>query len=738
MFRKLILFGLIIFNTINVVKAHSSYLLNYDEACCFDYINSEKEFKKYLSKIFAFHIGRVEYLSKKWHDLTTAEADKKDFRSLFFDKKIVTNLANYEKIFAERKANYTKYYKIFKEQRKNNSIISYDDIKKMPRDVHQFFLYANGVAEIKQNPKTLYPEAWEKLLTEYDKSDVLFRIGWVYYMLGNLHIKNGLEDKGVMFYTESVIYKHEEYKDTVDSFDLGYVDYRNMERIGTNYKESLIIKHEKDKDIVDSLNLGYASYRNMGRNCKKLKNKIYGLICWYFASKDDVQNIEETEQAFLELKHCLITLYNLASLKEKKEVLKDSLSRNLIILAHSLPYGKGYHYPVEIIKLLPDDTKLFSIDRLACLAFIHGDLQDCQKYLKKLSKGNATRLWLEGKIFYKQEKYYEAVKKMRLFLKFYLQEREREYHYFPQFDVIEDVYGVLGSALIYNLLKENYYGNFGGFDNYHKVKNEAHYQALREELNPQKNIKEALFAFYRTNSKVDIEYVAMHLISLAELKVFCKEYAFDLQLKNSSLITDMLIERLIVEKSYKEALNYPTSNKMIKMFIILQKEINDNTRTDEEKAISLYKLGLLFNKYYYRSSYSSNFLSDFYPEMFKDRILNCGNPNFINEMKFNKKNLRKYYYMTAILSFINAADLIDDVDCKIEALIRGIKLLPKKSFLRKYYLRKIYALVPHEEAERIYNFLKSNEEKSLHYYKIKDVWNRKLGISSSLFKGLRY
>ena len=70
----------------------------------------------------------------------------------------------------------------------------------VPEHLREFVLYTEGVLEMKTDPDTTRPQAWETLL-ELSFSNRLYRTTWVHYMLGNLASSHGQPDEAATQYT---------------------------------------------------------------------------------------------------------------------------------------------------------------------------------------------------------------------------------------------------------------------------------------------------------------------------------------------------------------------------------------------------------------------------------------------------------------------------------------------------------------------------------------------------------
>ena len=557
------------------------------------------------------------------------------------------NATPYDYIFYDKKGNRQfkddyeigkKLLKKFQKQRKEYLTISDEELETIPKYYREFFLYANGVAEIKKDPKLIFPGVWKKLL-ELPQKERKYRTAWVYYMLGNLHMKNKQEQKAVEFYEK-----------------LRHLDYRFSDRLG----------------------VGYASLRSQGIYCKNLKNKLNALLTWYLCAKK--QNaVSDVKQALQEINYVGLKLFNKLTEEDKIEVLKDSVARELIILAQSNRLGLSYQrYPVKTLKLLPKDAKLVCAGRLACLAYQDGKMQECQKYLQFLDEFAPNRLWLEARFLRKQQKYVAAAVKIKSFLKLYHRQRDIKGYFFPNFDIIDDAYGILGSSLIRAFLEPR------NINLYSKKRNElAEAPFYDADKMVRKIAPEALYAFFRAEAYADLDYVADRLVSLKELEDFCNNHAYNIKNNLHKSLRNTLARRLMRCYQYDKALKY--FDKKIKIeaekYINLLRQANDVKRDKEKRAKDFYKLAKLIKG---RSSrlFGTSHFPDYYGwrEHTLASDLDCLRPTFFCFDRQLPKVPKDYQHHNLLAAdYMNRAALLTkNLNLKIAALFAGGVIIKMK------------------------------------------------------------
>ena len=579
---------------------------------------------------------RYFYYSSK---TTTVEADKQDFFNAINYSFLNYNENTLSKEEKSEKIKVTELHKKFAEQRKNNTIIREEELTKIPVKLQEFFLYANGVAAIKKNPKLKFPKAWGQLLT-LKKEYRQYRTAWVYYMLGNLYIKNGKEKLGCKYY----------------------------KRLRNSY-------------FTDSLGLKYASYRSEAFYCKNIVIKLNALLNWYIhAQKND--NFTDCKTALDEIKYIATIAFNKLNKSQKRETLKNSVARELIILSMSKSLSKFYaYYPENVMSLVPKDCKIISAGRLAWLAFSEGEIEICKNYLQYLDVLSPNRLWLEARILRSEKKYPLAAKKIKLFLKIYQRSRDLKDHFFPKNDIIDDAYGVLGSSLIYRY-----------FD----------YIDYNENKSLQEVAPEILYAFFKADSWVDVDYVAERLITLADLQAFCDSHAINPKIALHKHIRNTLARRLMRKYKFGTALNYFDSKlkKEAQSYIEMFKKANDKKYSNKERAITLYNMAISIQ------GLKSNILGTaLFPDysqwhggtQYLTPHLDCYKPKFYYSTKLNKIPRRYQQHNILAASYLaRAANLIDDKNFKAVCLfLAGSFIKVKHPDLADNYFKQLCDLRPH-------------------------------------------
>ncbi len=610
------------------------------------------DFTKDLELIIKKLNLKSEYFIEK-KTTTTAEADKNDFffyateykgyeTEIRFDADgnmifiaVSAEAKQKEKEQKELQKIAPKLYEKFVEQRINNTVISDQELKKIPLRLQEFFLYANGVAQIKKDPKLTFPKAWKQLLSLAPKYKTS-RSTWVYYMLGNLHFKNNQEEAGRQYYKKLR--------------NIGYFS-------------------------IDSLGLEYASYRSEAFYCKNIVNKLNAYLIWYIVAKEN-NNIKDSQSAINEMQYIATKSFNKLNEEQKKTVLKDPVTRELVLLA-SYP-------PENIIKLLPKDCEIISTGRLAWLAFREGKVAICKKYLQYLKPLSPNRLWLEARILRSEKKYSLAAEKIKLFLKNYHHNRDIKDCFFPKNDIIDDAYGVLGSSLIYR---------YFGYIDYNKNKS-------LQEVAP-----EILYAFFKADSWVDVDYVAERLIKLKDLQAFCDNHAVNPEISLHQSLRNTLARRLMRAYKFSIALKYfdPELKVKAKTYIEMFQKANDSKRSNKERATTFYNLALFLH------ARKSNILGTaLFPDYSQcgrwsqslTRRLDCYKPIFYYKITANKvPRFYQHHNVLASSYLARAANLIDDKNFKAVCLfLAGSFIKVKHPDLADNYFKQLCDMRPHQLA----------------------------------------
>ncbi len=191
----------------------ATYLGDYD-SCFEENINVPEELKL-IAREYDL-IGRERYPRGYY---STTEADRIDFAEKATRKEGIEFADAYTAFATEARSGNT------------NAVAP-----TVPEHLREFILYTEGMLEMKTDPGTTRPKAWETLL-ELGFSNRLYRTTWVRYMLGNLASSHGQPDEATTQYAACRAASEETKKDL--SLGLAHASFKREYLAQTNLAQRI-------------------------------------------------------------------------------------------------------------------------------------------------------------------------------------------------------------------------------------------------------------------------------------------------------------------------------------------------------------------------------------------------------------------------------------------------------------------------------------------------------------------
>ncbi|MBR4664856.1 MAG: ankyrin repeat domain-containing protein [Lentisphaeria bacterium] len=425
------------------------------------------------------------------------------------------------------------YLKFMQDRRKNLTEIM-KDFPELPPELEEFTLYRAGVAEMKPDGREV-PPSWKKLL-ELPREKRKFRTVWIYFMLGN-YLKH---DCG-KYYQACRAAAREGFADTPG---LAKASYRNEFRYTTNRIRKIHVALEAQRNSPDLELLA-----------------------------DDYSSIMPVSD-----EECL-------------RMLADPLCRELLAI-----FGcKKKVFLDEVWKY-----KFRNADVLAWRAYEAGEVETAEKYLKLRTRDTLLSTYIESKIARYHGNNELAIQKLRQWLKAAekIDPRDRAdiveikhvmfdpFNTEPTYPLRQDVYGLLGSALV-----------------------------LRRDFS------EAAMYFYRAGQiEADVMYIAECLMNLTELTALADSIADDLKSKNEETrrnaesIRHLTARRAFREGKFDIARKYlPEEYKgVLDLYLAFIRGGNDLGKSSNERALCFYNAAKILRWYGMELSGTNGAPDDFY------------------------------------------------------------------------------------------------------------------------------
>ena len=401
------------------------------------------------------------------------------------------------------------YLKFMQDSRKNLTEIM-KDFPELPPELEEFTLYRAGVGEMKPDGREV-PPSWKKLL-ELPREKRKFRTVWIYFMLGNY-------------------LKH----------DCGkyYQACRAAARAG----------------FADTPGLAKASYQNEFRYTTDRIKKIH-VALEAQRNSPDLELLADDYSSIMPVtdEECL-------------RMLADPLCRELLAI-----FGcKKKVFLDEVWKY-----KFRNADVLAWRAYEAGEVETAEKYLQLRTRDTLLSTYIESKIARYHGNNELAIQKLRQWLKTAekIDPRDRAdiveikhvmsdpFNTEPAYPLEQDVYGLLGSALV-----------------------------LRRDFS------EAAMYFYRAGQiEADVMYIAECLMNLTELTAFADSIADDLKSKNEEICRNAeSIRHLTARRAFREG-KFDIARKylpdeyrgVLDQYLAFIRGGNDLGKSSNERALCFY------------------------------------------------------------------------------------------------------------------------------------------------------
>ena len=370
------------------------------------------------------------------------------------------------KLSPEEKRKLIREYLKFMQDRRTDLKEIVKDFPKLPDELMEFTLYRAGVAELEPDGKEI-PPSWKKLL-ELPPASRHFRTVWVYFMLGN-YLKHDCSK----YFQACRAAVREGFADTPG---LLKASYKNEFRFTS--------------DPVRKIHVALELQRN--RPDQELLASEYGIP----APRSDA---------------------------ECAAMLADEQCREVLVI-----FGwMRKNLQQEIWKY-----KFRNADILAWRAYEAGEVETAEKYLKLRTRDTLLSTYIEAKIARYHGDNELAIRKLRQWLKFVkrIDPKDRAdivelkhcfdpYETEPSYPLEQDVYGLLGSALVYR-----------------------------------RDFVEAAAFFYRAGQiEADVMYIAENLMKLSELTVFTDTLTDDLKSEKEETRRNVQsIRHLTARRAFRE------------------------------------------------------------------------------------------------------------------------------------------------------------------------------------------
>ena len=403
------------------------------------------------------------------------------------------------------------------------------DFPKLPEELAEFRLYRMGVEEMHSNHEAI-PPSWLKLLALPEKSRH-YRTAWVHYMLGNFCSN----DKKL----RSESRRH--YLDCRAAVQSGFADTAGL--VKGSYRREFLL----EKDPVRKIHIGLEAQRN----CPKLELLAEEYLVIY-AFKD------------------------VFSESDCERMLADPVCRELLAV-----FGcKRKVFLRDVWKY-----KFRNADILAWRAYESGDVETAEKYLKLRTRDTLLSTYIEALIARYNGDNDLAIRKLRQWLDFVkrIDPKDRAdiveikhvmgdpFNTEPTYPLEQDVYGLLGSALVYR-----------------------------------RDFVEAAQFFYRAGQiEADVMYIAENLMKLSELTAFADSIDDDLKSKdeekrlNAQSILHLTARRAFREGKFDIARKYlPEVYKaVLDQYLAFIRESKDISKSGDEKALLLFNAAKIMRWY---------------------------------------------------------------------------------------------------------------------------------------------
>ncbi|MFA6715275.1 MAG: hypothetical protein WC082_08990 [Victivallales bacterium] len=460
----------------------------------------------------------------------------------------------------------------------------------------EFCLYIRGVAQMRRNPEKL-PAAWLELL-KLPEQDRFYRTSWTLYMLGNMLLNR-------------------------DS-DLAHKYYERLRSLGRKFS--------------DSSGLAYSSYRNEYIYTHSNLNRFkYILACYAAASKAGDKlliNGIVNDLGYLHRK-----IYAPMSDAEKKEILRDPLAREMVLLSISLA---NPNFPAKTLSLI-GDAKIVCAERLAWLAYYRGRLKECKEFLAHTNDNSMIKLWLQARFARREGNYEKAAKLLRKWLFFY--ENREQYPFYMScssefsLKMNEEIHAVYGNVLV------------------HK-----------------RDFTEALYSFLKASCLDDAFCLAEQVIALDDLIIFCQNHKKSFGKEISDNIEHLLARRLMRAYRFSEAEKWMPERykKYVRKYRKLDSIANDLKYTKNERALAFYNLGKMV-----RENGSHLFSTASAPDYYRNGYhypYTALNPEWYYHFNFYNLNMKpreKAYRYRGAQFMMRAAMLSKNINLKAAALYVG-------------------------------------------------------------------
>jgi len=396
----------------------------------------------------------------------------------------------------------------------------------LPEELTEFRLYRAGVAEMRPGGREI-PPSWKKLL-ELPRESRHYRTVWVYFMLGN-YLKHDCEKY---------------YQACRDAALDGFADTAGL-RKASYFKEHLFTT-----DGVRKIHVVFEYIRNS---------------------------------------HVFMTLHDLVTVSDAEclRMLADPLCREFLAA-----FGcKSKTFLQGVWKY-----KFRNADIMAWRAYEAGEVETAEKYLKLRTRDTLLSLYVESKIARYHGDNELAIQKLREWLKAAdkidprdradIIEIEHCYEDEPDFSLRQDVYGLLGSAMV-----------------------------LRRDF------AEAAMYFYRAGQlESDVSRLAERFMTLAELAAFTDSIADDLNSKNEEkrdaarMVRHLTARRAFREGKFDITRKYlPEEYKgVLDQYLAFIQGGNDLGKSSNERALCFYNAAKIMRWYGMELSGTNGAPDDFY------------------------------------------------------------------------------------------------------------------------------
>ena len=426
---------------------------------------------------------------------------------------------------AEKQKLITAYLDFVRNARKSKNP-SMEIFPKLPEELAEFRLYRAGVAEMRPGGREI-PPSWKKLL-ELPRESRHYRTVWVYFMLGN-YLKHDCEKY---------------YQACRDAALDGFADTAGLR--GSSYSNELCFT----TDGVRQIHVALEYMRN--------------------------------SHSFMSL-HDLVTVSDAECLR----MLADPPCREFLAT-----FGcKSKTFLQGVWKY-----KFRNADILAWRAYEAGEVETAEKYLQLRTRDTLLSAYIESKIARYHGNNELAIQKLREWLKAAekidprdradIIEIEHCYEDEPDFSLKQDVYGLLGSAMV-----------------------------LR------KDFTEAAMYFYQAGQlESDVSRLAERFMTLAELAAFTDSIADDLDSKDvKKRFSARMVRHLTARRAFREgkfdiARKYlPEEYKgVLDLYLAFIRGGNDLGKSSNERALCFYNAAKILRWYGMELSGTNGAPDDFY------------------------------------------------------------------------------------------------------------------------------